>query len=52
MFVRVNHPLLDFIMNFCFYGLIIIAFASIIPWRLQDGKNRWSLYLPMIAVLL
>src|SRR5688572_25103070 len=35
-----------------FGGLILLALASIIPFGLHNGWNSWTLYTPLIALML
>jgi hypothetical protein len=51
MLIDVQETDLNLVLNACLYGLALLTGVSIIPWRLRDGRNRWSLWLPLAAVL-
>jgi len=48
----VGDPGRNLILNVCFYGIVLVTLLSLVPWRLRDRRNRWSLYLPIAAILL
>ena len=52
MLVDVGDPARNLILNACFYGIALVMLLSLVPWRLKDGRNRWSLYLPVPAFVL
>ncbi len=52
MLIGVEAPDLDFILNGCFYGLAVLAALSVVPWRLRERRNRWTLWLPAAALAL
>ncbi len=52
MLVDVGDPVRNLILNACFYGIALAMLLSLVPWRLRDGRNRWSLYLPAAALAL
>lgn len=49
MLIDVQATDLNLILNGCLYGLALLAVLSIIPWRLRDRRNRWTLWLPLGA---
>jgi len=52
MLVDVGDSARNLILNACFYGIALVALLSLVPWRLKHGRNRWSLYLPLLAIIL
>ena len=52
MLLDVGDPGRNLILNVCFYGIVLVTLLSLVPWRLRDGRNRWSLYLPIAAIVL
>lgn len=52
MLLDVGDPARNLILNACFYGIALVVLLSLVPWRLKDGRNRWSLYLPVAALAL
>ena len=52
MLLDVGDPARNLILNACFYGITLVTLLSLVPWRLKHGRNRWSLYLPIAAVVL
>jgi hypothetical protein len=50
MLVDVGDPARNLILNACFYGIVLVMLLSLVPWRLKEGRNRWSLYLPVAAI--
>ena len=50
MIIDVNDPSLNVILNTCFFLLSGLGVVSLVPWRLKNGKNRWTLTLPVFAV--
>ena len=51
MIIDIQDPFLNLILNFCLWIFLVVALISLIPWRLKDGKNRWTLMLPVISIL-
>ena len=51
MIVDVNDPSLTQTLNICFFLILGLGLISLIPWRLKSGKNRWTLILPILAIL-
>jgi len=52
MLLDVGDPGRNLILNACFYGIVLVTLLSLVPWRLRDRRNRWSLYLPVAAIAL
>jgi len=52
MLLDVGDPTRNLVLNACFYGIALITLLSLVPWRLRQGGNRWSLYLPLAALAL
>ncbi len=52
MLIDVKAPDLNLILNGCFYGLAVLAALSVVPWRLRERRNRWTLWLPPAALAL
>ena len=52
MLIDVQDPGLNVILNASFYGLAATAIASILPWPIRGGRNRWTLWLPLAAIAL
>jgi hypothetical protein len=50
MLIDVQDPELNLILNGCFFGLLGVSVLSLIPWALRDGRNRWTLWLPIPAL--
>lgn len=50
MIIDVNDPSLNVILNTCFYLLLVLGAVSLVPWKLKNGKNRWTLTLPVFAI--
>lgn len=50
MLVDVGDPARNLILNASFYGLALVTLLSLVPWRLKDGRNRWTLFLPVAAL--
>ena len=48
--IDVQDPGLNLILNACLLGLAALALLSLVPWRLREGRNRWTLWLPLGAV--
>jgi hypothetical protein len=51
MIINVNDPSLNQILNICFYLILGFGLVSCIPWSLKYGKNRWTLALPIVAIV-
>ncbi len=51
MIINVNDPSLNLILNACFYLILVLGFVSLLPWRLKYGKNKWTLALPVLAIV-
>lgn len=51
MMIDVQDPFLNPVLNFCLYLILGLGLISLIPWKLKSGKNRWTLILPILAVL-
>lgn len=51
MIIDVHDAALNQILNACFFLILGLGLISIIPWRLKTGRNRWTLMLPILAVL-
>ncbi len=52
MLIDVKAPDLNLILDGCFYGLAVLAALSVVPWRLRERRNRWTLWLPAAALAL
>ena len=52
MLIDVKAPDLNLILNGCLYGLAVLAALSVVPWRLRERRNRWTLWLPPTALAL
>lgn len=52
MLIDVGDPARNLILNACFFGVVVVMLLSLVPWRLKHGRNRWSLYLPLVAIAL
>jgi hypothetical protein len=52
MLLDVGDPARNLLLNACFYGIVLVMLLSLVPWRLRQGRNRWSLYLPLLAIAL
>lgn len=52
MLLDVGDAARNLLLNVCFYGIVIVTLLSLVPWRLKEGRNRWSLYLPVAALIL
>ncbi|MGH6718632.1 MAG: hypothetical protein ACREER_04890 [Alphaproteobacteria bacterium] len=50
--IDVRDPELNVVLNVGFYAMVACAVLSLVPWRLRDGRNRWSLALPVVAASL
>jgi hypothetical protein len=51
MIINVNDPSLNQILNTCFFLILGFGIVSLIPWRLRSGKNRWTMALPVLAIV-
>lgn len=52
MLLDVGDPGRNLILNACFYGIVIVTLLSLVPWRMRNRRDRWSLYLPVAAIAL
>jgi len=52
MLLDVGDPGRNLILNACFYGIVVVMLTSLVPWRLKDRRNGWSVYLPIAAAVL
>lgn len=52
MLIDVDDPTANFILNGCFYGLVVVTLLSVVPWSLRGGKGRWTFFLPLAALAL
>lgn len=52
MLIDVQDTNLNIILNLCLFGILLVTFASLIPWPLRDGRNRWTFFLPVLALAL
>ena len=52
MLIDIQEPGLNLILNGCLYGLAVLAALSVVPWRLRERRNRWTLWLPAAALAL
>lgn len=52
MIIDIQDPILNLVLNFCLWFLLVLALISLIPWRLKHGKNRWTLMLPVMSILI
>ena len=50
MVIDVNDVSLNIILNTSFFLILGLGVVSLVPWRLKNGKNRWTLTLPAFAV--
>jgi hypothetical protein len=51
MMIDVNDSNLNVILNACFFLILSLSVVSLIPWKLKSGGNRWTLALPILAIL-
>ena len=51
MIIDIQDPILNLALNSCLWFLLATALISLVPWRLKDGKNRWTLLLPVMSIL-
>ena len=51
MIINVNDPSLNPILNTCFYLILGLGLVSLLPWRLKYGKNKWTLALPVLTIV-
>jgi len=52
MFIDVQDPDLNYLFNGCLSSIAIVTLLSLIPLRLSEGLNRWTLVLPWIELTL
>ena len=52
MLIDVQDDAANQILNGCLLGIVLITLLSVIPWRLRDGRNRWTHLLPLMALTL
>lgn len=50
--IDVQDSSLNLILNICFFLILGLGLVSIVPWKLRAGKNRWTLVLPILAIVL
>ena len=50
MLINVENSSLNLLLNACFYAMALVALASVVPWRLKGGRNRWALWLPVAGI--
>lgn len=50
--IDVGDGQLNLILNGCLFGMIALAAITLCPWPLGGGRNRWALWLPVVAVAL
>lgn len=50
MIIDVQDSALNVLLNACLYGLAALAVLAVIPWPLRDRRNRWTLWLPLVAL--
>lgn len=50
MIVDIGDPLRNLILNACLYGIAVISVVSLVPWPIGGGRNRWTLYLPLVGI--
>lgn len=50
MLIDVNNDSLNLLLNFAFIMIICLGIISVMPWRLKEGMNRWTLSLPLFAI--
>lgn len=50
--INVNEPVLNLILNVCFFLILGLGVITFVPWKLASGKNRWTLLLPILAILI
>ena len=51
MIIDVGNSSLNILLNFTLLLILCLGIISIIPWRLRGGKNRWTVWVPLISVL-
>ena len=51
MIIDVQDPALNQVLNICFFLILGLGLISLVPWGLKSGRNRWTLMLPVIAIL-
>jgi hypothetical protein len=51
MVINVNDPSLNPILNICFFLILGLGVVSLIPWKIKYGKNRWTMALPILAII-
>jgi len=49
--IDVQDPSLNLVLNVCFFVIFGLGLVSLVPWRLKSGGNRWTLALPVLAIL-
>lgn len=49
--IDIHDPLLNQILNSCLFIILGLTLISLVPWKLGSGKNRWTLILPVAAIL-
>lgn len=51
MIIDVQNPELNMLLNLCLFTLLALCLLSLCPWTLKSGRNRWTLALPALALL-
>ncbi len=51
MIIDVNDPFLNRILNACLFAIGALALLSLFPWTMKSGKNRWTLVLPLLGIV-
>lgn len=50
MIVDIGDPVRNLVLNACLYGIAVISIISLVPWPISSGRNRWTLYLPLVGI--
>jgi len=51
MIIDVQNPELNLTLNLCLFIILALGLLSLCPWTLRSGRNRWTLALPVLALL-
>jgi len=49
--IDVQDASLNVILNSCLFLILSLSVVSLVPWKLKSGENRWTLALPILAIL-
>ncbi len=50
MLIDVQDAGLNYVLNGCLLAIAAVTLASLFPWRLAGGRNRWTVFLPWLAL--